>query len=351
MPGLNSEAESRLLHQLPKAELHLHFEGCLTPALVLQLAKSRGEALDARRVAARYRTRTFPEFLELFKWATSYLQTPPDYQLVAGSLLSELRGQNLRYGEITLSVGVMLLRKQDVAANFAAIRHAFDVAGRDGVVRVQWIFDAVRQFGPEKAMEVARLAVQMKSEGVVAFGLGGDEESLPASDFRKVYDYVASEGLHRLVHAGEMAGPQSVRDAIEILGAERIGHGIASIRDEKLMDTLIERRIPLEICPESNLRTGALARLLGVNKARLEDHPLPRFVARGVPVTLATDDPAMFHTSLKQAYAVARSRLGLSFGQIVQLAEAGFHYAFLPEENKKRLLGEFRSEARRLGLL
>ena len=351
MPEHYPQAEARLLHQIPKADLHLHFEGCLMPAQVMELAQRHGETLDHERVAARYITRTFPEFLELFKWATSYLRTPADYESVARQLALHLQNQKVRYAEITLSVGVMLLRGQDVEANFAAIRRAFGAVKNSGTVHIQWIFDAVRQFGPAKAMEVARLAVQMKSAGVIAFGLGGDEESLPAADFRKVYDYVASEGLHRLVHAGEMGGPQAVRDAIEILGAERIGHGIASIRDEGLMDMLIERQIPLEICPVSNLRTGALAKLIGTSEARLEDHPLLRFIARGVPVTLATDDPAMFHTTLDDTYIEARQILGLSLQQLVSLAEAGFRFAFLPEEEKQTKLRQFHSEANRLGLL
>ncbi|HEV2297098.1 MAG TPA: adenosine deaminase [Candidatus Acidoferrales bacterium] len=351
MPSLDPEAQAQLLSQVPKADLHLHFEGCLMPAHVSELAERHGEALDYDQIVARYNTRTFPEFLELFKWATSYLRIPTDYEIVARHLALQLQTQRVRYAEITLSAGVMLLRDQNVEANFAAIRKAFGAVEKSETVRVQWIFDAVRQFGPEKAMEVARLAVRMKSEGVVAFGLGGDEESLPASGFRKVYDYVASEGLHRLVHAGEMGGPQSVRDAIELLGAERIGHGIASIRDEQLMDLIIERHIPLEICPESNLRTGALAKLLGVAEACIEDHPLPKFIARGVPVTLATDDPAMFHTTLDETYRKALQSLGLSLPEIVRLAEAGFQFAFLPEDEKQAMLSQFRSETKRLRLL
>jgi aminodeoxyfutalosine deaminase len=351
MPASVRSEESRKLQQLPKAELHLHFEGCILPAQLMALAQKHGEILDLPSVEKRYASRTFPEFLDLFKWATSYLRTPDDYEDIAKPLAQQFLGPQSSYAEITLSVGVMLLRKQDVDANFAAIRRPFEEAKRSGTVRVRWIFDAVRQFGPEKAMDVARLAVQMKSEGVVAFGLGGDEESLPAAEFRKVYDYAASEGLHRVVHAGEMGGPQSVRDAIDILGAERIGHGISSIRDEKLMDLLIERGIPLEICPVSNLRTGALAKLLGVEQARLEDHPLLKFIARGVPVTIATDDPAMFGTSLDHTYEIARHELDLSLPQIVKIAEAGFTHSFLPANEKATTLERFRSEAKSLGLL
>jgi aminodeoxyfutalosine deaminase len=351
MTAAESESDASLLARLPKAELHLHLEGCITPELLIRLAERHGEKLNYETAARRYEISSFLEFLELFKWATSYLRRPSDYAQLATDALRELGKQNCRYAEITLSVGVMLLRRQDVEENFSAILEAAQKQEQATRLRIAWIFDAVRQFGPEKAMDVARLAVQMKSAGVVAFGIGGDEESLQASDFRGVFEYVASEGLHRVAHAGEMGGPQSIREAIEILGAERIGHGIAAIHDEKLMDLLIERQIPLEICPKSNLCTGALAKLLGVKQTRIEDHPLHKFIARGVPVTLATDDPAMFRTSLNETYAQAASKMGLTTAQLVSIAEAGFHHAFLPATEKQSLLDNFRSEAKNLNLL
>lgn len=331
----------------------MHLEGCLSPALLVELARKHGAKIELQAVKEKYKTRTFAEFLELFKWATSYLREPEDYTRLAEATALLMIQENCTYAEITLSVGVMLLRKQGVERNFAAIRdgiaRATLAAGRE--LRVQWIFDAVRQFGAEKAMDVARLAVEMKSEGVTAFGLGGDEESLPAADFRKVYDYAASEGMHSVVHAGEMGGEEAVRDAIEILGAERIGHGIASIRGEKVMELLIERDIPLEICPQSNVRTGALSKLLGMQNARIEQHPLREFIARGVPVTLSTDDPAMFHTSLNESYRAAVEKMGLSPAQVVHLAEASFRYAFLGNDEKSKMIANFRAEAKRLGLL
>ena len=382
------------LARIPKAELHLHLEGCLFPRQVVQLAARHGEKLRYEEVAARYNTCSFPAFLELFKWATSYLRDPEDYAQLCSESALHLIGENCVYAEITLSVGVMLLRKQNVEANFSAILDAISRYKQNSNLRVNWIFDAVRQFGPEKAMDVARLAAQMKSAGVVAFGLGGDEESLPASDFRKVFDYAASEGLHRVAHAGEMGGPQNIRDAIEILGAERIGHGIAAIHDEALMALLIERQIPLEICPTSNLRTGTLAKLLAIaihptresrydagfdrervsraaastnvagseasapegrdvsranvheaasNQPRFEDHPLRKFVARGVPVTLASDDPAMFRTSLLAEYTLALAKMGLTLQQLISISEAGFRHAFLPADEKQSLLANFTS--------
>ncbi len=339
--------------QLPKAELHVHLEGCLTPELIVELAARHGEKLERRSVEARYETKTFAEFLELFKWATLYLREPEDYARLAEAAALRMTEENCVYAEITLSAGVMLLRKQNAERNFAAIRErvARATAAAERGLRIQWIFDAVRQFGAEKAMDVARLAAEMKSEGVTAFGLGGDEESLPAADFRKVYDYAEGKGLHRVVHAGEMGGAEAVRDAIEILGAERIGHGIASIRDEKLMELLIARDIPLEICPKSNVCAGALSKLLGVTDARIEHHPLREFIARGVPVTLSTDDPAMFNTCLNDSYRAAMDKMGLSAAQMVDLAEASFRHSFLRDDEKRNMIADFRAETVRLGLL
>jgi len=165
-----------------------------------------------------------------------------------------------------------------------------------------------------------------------------------------VYEYVASQGMHRLIHAGEIGGPELVREAIEILGAERIGHGIGVMRDERTMDFLAARGIPLEVCPTSNLRTGALARQLGLETAGYDQHPLASFFRRGLPVTLSSDDPAMFETTVSDEYLHAH-RMGLNAVDLVQLAEASFRHAFLPETEKAALLDEFHSRTAALGLV
>jgi len=325
-----------LLAALPKAELHLHLEGAVEPATVVELAARHGGALTPEEAAARYHYQDFAGFLEAFKWVTSFLRTPADYALITERLAKRLLAQSVVYAEVTLSIGVMLRRKQDPAANFAAICEAGRRAHKKGL-RLQWIFDGVRQFGADAAMEVVRLAAQMKSEGVVAFGMGGDELALPAKDFGRVYDYAAGEGLHRLVHAGEVGGPEAVRDAVEILGAERIGHGIAGMHDLGLMKQLATRQVPLELCPTSNLRTGALALQLGQDTARAEQHPLKMFLERGMRVTLSTDDPAMFHTSLLAEYGLC-AQMGLNSQQLVRLVEMSYEAAFLPEHDKRSLI-------------
>ena len=337
------------LAALPKAELHLHLEGSIQPGTAVELAARHGQELILEEVRQRYQYSDFHGFLEAYKWVTSLLRTPADYALVTERLAEELIQQNVVYAEVTISAGVMLWRNQDAHANLLAIHEAGEQARRRGV-RLQWIPDATRQFGAAAAMDVAQLAVEAKSIGAVAFGMGGDELSIPAEQFHEAYEYAASQGLHRVVHAGEIGGPEEVRAAVELLGAERIGHGIAAMHDASLTDSLIAREIPLEICPTSNLRTGSLARQLGKTDASLEEHPIVLLARRGVAVALSTDDPPMFHTSLNEEYELGL-RLGLRATEMAAIAENSFRHAFLAETEKQGLLAQFREKRAVLGLV
>jgi aminodeoxyfutalosine deaminase len=319
---------SNRIASLPKAELHLHLEGSIQPATVCALAARDGVLLTEEEVRQRYAYRGFPEFIEAFKWVTSFLREPRDYALIARDLAEHLLTQSVVYTEVTLSVGVMLLRKQSPEANFEALLRATEPFESRGL-RFYWVFDAVRQFGAEAAMDVLDSARQCASTAIVAFGLGGDELSVPTAEFRSVYERAGEIGLHRLVHAGEVGGPEKIREAIELLGAERIGHGIAAIHDPSLLDLLAERKIPLEVCPGSNIRTGALARQFRRAHARIEDHPLPVLLRHGIPVVLSTDDPAMFQTTLHDEYANA-ARMELLEDELIRIVEMGFEHAFRP---------------------
>ena len=232
------------------------------------------------------------------------------------------------YAEVTLSIGIMILRKQVPEANFEAMLEAAAPFEKRGL-KMNFIFDAVRQFGVDAAMQVVLAAQRANSKSIVAFGIGGDELAIPTKDFCAVYDKAGEIGLRRLMHAGEIGGPEKIREAIELLGAERIGHGIAAVHDPALMDLLADRRIPLEICPQSNIRTGALAGQLGRKDAKIEHHPLPKLFRHGIPVVLSTDDPAMFHTTLLDEYENAR-RMGLTEPELARLAQMSFDHAFVP---------------------
>ena len=312
---------------LPKAELHLHLEGSIEPSTVCALTARHGVVMTEDEVRRRYAYRDFPEFIEAFKWVTSYLREPEDYALIARELGEHLLKQRVVYTEVTLSIGVMLLRKQQPEANFEALLRATEPFEERGL-RFRWVFDAARQFGVDAAMEVVNAASRCASKAIVAFGIGGDELSIPTEAFRPVYGRAGQIGLRRLMHAGEVGGPEKIREAIELLGAERIGHGIAAIHDPELMDLLAERKIPLEICSGSNIKTAALAKQLG-RTATIEDHPLPSFLRHGIPIVLSTDDPAMFHTTLEQEYENA-VRMGLDENELARIVEMGFEHAFAP---------------------
>jgi aminodeoxyfutalosine deaminase len=346
---MNASELAAAIAALPKAELHLHLEGSMAPETVVRLAANYGVEVSVEEVTARYRYGNFAGFLDAYKWVNSFLRRPADYRLIAEELFGRLIEENVIYAEVTISGGVMLRRGQDIEANFAALLGAAERAEVKGL-RVQWILDAARQFGALEAVETAIWAKRLGPAGVVAFSVGGDELSLSAHDLQPAYELARGAGLHSLAHAGEIGGPEIVREAIDLLGAERIGHGIGVLHDPALMDDLAKRGLPLEICPTSNLRTGALGRQLGAGGAGIERHPLKEFFDRGLRVVLATDDPAMFETDLLREFRVA-AELGFSPAELARLAEASFASALLPQAERQKYLDLFRRQAETLGLL
>jgi aminodeoxyfutalosine deaminase len=299
------------LAEMPKAELHLHLEGSVEPETLHEL----DPATPVEEFRALYSYPDFDAFLRAFGAIGKRLRTPADYAHITRRLLERLAAQNVRYAEITVAAGVVLWKGQEFAPIFEAIRQAAERSP----VEVRWILDAVRQFGVEPARQVAELAAERIGQGVVAFGIGGSEARGPAEWFTDVFAFAREAGLRLTAHAGESMGPESIRAALE-LGAERIGHGIAAAGDQALMKELIARDIPLEICITSNLVTGVVK--------RLEDHPVRRLFDAGVPITLATDDPAMFGCTLTGEYRLAAARFGFSEWELRGIAENGFRYAF-----------------------
>jgi aminodeoxyfutalosine deaminase len=300
------------LRKLPKAELHLHLEGSVEPETLHEL--DPGTPLAELR--ALYNYADFDAFLRTFGAIGKRLRTPADYGLITRRLLEGLATQNVRYAEIIIAAGVVLWKEQEFAPIFDAIVEA----AAESPVQTRWIFDAIRQFGVEPAREVAEWAAERQDRGVVAFGIGGSEARGPAECFHDVFAFAKREGLHLVAHAGEGTSAQSIWAALD-LGAERIGHGISAIDDPALMRHLRERDIPLEICITSNLVTGVVR--------RMEDHPVRRLFDAGVPITLNTDDPAMFRCSLVGEYDLAKDEFGFSEMELRGIAENGFRYSFL----------------------
>jgi adenosine deaminase/aminodeoxyfutalosine deaminase len=269
----------------------------------------------SRSYEGLYEYENFDAFLKTFGVVGKLLRGPEDYALITRRLLKRLHAQNVRYAEIIVAAGVVLWKEQE----FGPIFDAICAAAAESPVEVRWILDAVRQFGTEHVMRVAELAVERQKQGIVAFGIGGSEERGPAELFTDAFAFARREGLHVVAHAGESVGPESIWAALE-LGAERIGHGIAAASDERLMAHLKGRDIPLEICISSNIVTGVVK--------RLEEHPVRRLYEAGVPITLNTDDPAMFRCTLEGEYRLAMSKFGFSEAELRGIAENGFRYAF-----------------------
>lgn len=298
-------------HELPKAELHLHLEGSVTPELMRELVPE----VSAEEILGRFAFHNFADFLECYKWVVEHLRCPEDYALVTRRLLASLAQQNVRYAEITISAGVVLWEKQEFAPIYDAV---WREAARSPVT-VRWNLDAIRHFGAEHAMQVAGLAAERVGNGVVSFGIGGDEVRGPAERFTEVYKFAKASGLRLTAHAGETAGPESVWAALG-LGAERIGHGIRAVDDPVLMRHLRDQDIPLEICISSNVATGVVD--------TLRTHPVRRLYDAGVPIVLNTDDPGLFDTTLEREYDLAASELGFSETELKQIVGNGFRYAF-----------------------
>src|SRR5487761_1382006 len=331
------------IHSLPKVELHVHLEGAVQPETLRELARPKKrleeepETWIREQTARRHRYANFSEFLNAFKLVSLLLDSPEDYALAAWHLLESLAAQRVRYVEITLSAGVILWKNQSLPAVFEAIERACEQTVSRLPIRVRWFFDAVRQFGPDHAREVLGWARTFCKDGVVAFGIGGDEERGPAELFVDVFREARELGLHVTAHAGESAGPESVRQAIELLGAERIGHGLSAAEDPAVLDLLAERRTPIEVCPTSNVCTGLIA--------SVEQHPLPRFLEAGLCVTLNSDDPALFGANLEDELNLLHSAFGLSAEAITEICANGILASFDAENNKRALLAELQKSA------
>ena len=268
---------------------------------------------DELRAALSYTD--FAGFIQSYVWVNRKLRGPADYALIARRLFERLAAQGICYAEVTLSAGVILWKKQDLGAIFDALANE---AARSPVP-IRWILDATRQWGAEAAAPVFDFAAEHIRDGVVAIGIGGIEAEGPALWFRDLYAKARDRGLRLTCHAGETTDAQSVWDALAI-GAERIGHGIRAVDDDKLLAHLRDHDIPLEICITSNLRTGAVA--------SLAEHPVRRLFDAGVPIILNTDDPALFECTLESEYDLAARAFGFTPDELDALAANSLQYAF-----------------------
>ena len=321
---------------LPKAELHVHHVGSASPRIVAELAARHEGATpvpaDPELLADYFTFTDFAHFIEVYLSVVDLIRDPEDIWTLTYEIGRELAGQNVRYAELTLTPYSSIVRGIAAEAYCEAVEDARRRAGADHGVQLRWCFDIPGEAGVASADLTLQVALKHRPDGLVSFGLGGPELGVPRSQFAPHFEQARANGLRSVPHAGESTGPDSIWDAITHLGAERIGHGIAAAQDPALLDHLREYGIALEVCPTSNVCTRSVP--------SLAEHPLPALVAAGVPVTINSDDPPMFSTTLNHEYAVAAELLGLDEAGVARLALAGVEASFLDEAGKAALRTE-----------
>jgi aminodeoxyfutalosine deaminase len=319
---------------LPKAELHVHQVGSASPRIVAQLAERHPGKVpsDPNDLVRFFVFNDFAHFITIYLSVVDLIKTAEDVRLLTYEVATEMARQNIRYAELTVTPYISVSEELPAEAFLEAIEDARLTAARDHGIELRWIFDIPADFGIPAAEVTASIACDQDVPGLVGFGIGGAERGFPRPMFKPYVDRARAAGLHSVPHAGETTGPQTIWDAIRDLGAERIEHGISAVQDRLLLDHLVEHGITLDVCPTSNVALKVVA--------DLDSHPIRELVAAGVRVTVNSDDPPMFATTLNNEYAIAARLLGLDEAGIADLARTAVQASFLDDAGKWRLKSE-----------
>jgi len=329
---------TNLLATLPKAELHLHLEGTITPATLVILSERHDtDPLTLAQAEALYEYKDFLHFLQVWTIVCNRLQTPDDYALIVHNMFEELAKQGVKHAEVFIAVGGMIAERPDIIVEdvFAAIEAARRADEELYGVSVLWIIDASRQRGPSHVGQVFEIAAELRQRypAVIGVGVGGDEVAGPCQLFKNAYKKAKQAGLRLTAHCGEATGPingpKEIRDALD-MGVERLGHAFYAQYDEALLDDLQKRGTVLELNITSNVRTGACQ--------SVEDHPIREYLRRGLTCTVNSDDPAMFGSNVLQEYVVLHAKLGFSAEDIAEIAVTSFRSSFLDPASKARFV-------------
>ncbi|HUB31202.1 MAG TPA: adenosine deaminase [Terracidiphilus sp.] len=329
------------IRRLPKAELHLHLEGTITPSTLVELSRRHdAQPISLAEAKDLYQFTDFTGFINAFKAVTRRLIGPEDYELAAWRMLEALAAQGVVHAEVYISVGVIYMwRDHDLACFepiFEGLERARERGERELGVSLYWIFDAVRHFTVPEAERVFRKAAELRSgyPSIIGIGLGGDERQCGSEAFRALYAEAHKAGLRLTNHAGETTGPEAIWEALSI-GSERLGHVLSAISDPTLLAELKARQTGLELNPTSNVRTG-VCRSFG-------EHPMRRYFDAGLLVTLNSDDPAFFGSDVANEYLLAHREQGFSRNELRQLALNSMRASFLPEAMKNSWISKIES--------
>jgi adenosine deaminase len=328
------------IHRLPKAELHVHLDGCLRPSTMLELAQEAGVSLpggNADALAAAMLVRhanSLEEYLERYRFTVAVMQTPAALERIAYEFVVDAAAENVRYVELRYCPALhpAMALHEAIEAPLAGLKRAEAETGT--VARV--IACGLRTFDPAVSLDIARAAVDYRGEGVVAFDLAGAEHGHPAGDHVAAFEHAAGHGLACTCHAGEGDGPESIRQALHVCGAQRIGHGTRLLEDPGLEAEVIAEGIPLEVCLTSNLHTHTVE--------SIADHPIRRYLDAGGVVTINTDSRLMDGTTLTDELWLAHTELGFTRQEIERVTLHALDHAFLPNDERAALAEQFRRE-------
>lgn len=330
---------------LPKAELHVHHVGSASPRIVSELAARHPDAgvpSDLEGLKDYFTFRDFAHFIDVYLAVVDLVRTPEDIRLLTYEVAREMaEGQNLRYAELTCTPYTSVVRGIAIQAYTEAIEDARVAAERDFGLVLRWIYDIPGESGIPAADATLEYALEHRTDALVGFGLGGPEVGVPRAQFQEHFARARAAGLRSVPHAGETTGPETIWESVRLLGAERIGHGVSAAQDPALLEHLADTGTVLEVCPTSNIATRAVD--------RIEDHPLRTFVDAGVTVTINSDDPPMFSTTLNNDYEVAAGLLDLDETGVADLARAAVDASFAPDDVKARVRGEIDAYAAQAG--
>jgi aminodeoxyfutalosine deaminase len=308
---------------LPKAEIHVHHVGSASPRIVAELAARHPGTVPTDPDALRefYRFRDFAHFIEVYLAVVDLVREPEDVRLLTYEVAREMTAP---YTSVLSGI--------PIEAFVDAVEDARVAAERELGITLRWIYDIPGEFGLPAAEATVTYALDHAPDSLIGFGLGGPEIGVDRPQFRDVFARARAAGLRSVPHAGETTGPQTIWDALEQLGAERIGHGTSAVQDPRLVEHLVEHQVPLEICPTSNIATRAVA--------SLDEHPVKQMYDAGVFVTVNSDDPPMFGTSLTREYEIAADLLDLDAAGVAHLATNTVRASFLADDAKAELAGE-----------
>ena len=309
------------LKEMPKTEIHLHMEACISKETLIKLMEKNKVKCDHEEISTLYKFKNLQEFVKLFLFILDAIKTPEDFEVIFHNLRSYLENNNIRYAEVFLAPSRMIANGLDFNEIAQTIDYLSSECSRSGGPEIKYLIDVSRTFGAENASKNLQKILKLKRHNIIGIGLGGAELMGPARDFKDVFAQAKAEGLRCVAHAGEDDGPWSVRDSVLELGAERIGHATSAIQDPSLLEILKNRRIPLEICLSSNIFTGKYVR-------EAKDHPVRQYFNDGLICTVNTDDPEIFDINLTDEYFKYYRHLDFSISEIIDLNRQGVYSTF-----------------------